>query len=358
MQIHVGKLIPTVLTNQIGTNKLVTVDSNKPCEQGHRLGLEYLFADHESYIFRHPETIELCTKHLKKTYPQGCKIINIFSSNGEETSTIAISLGDKKFELLGIDFSKEMIEKAKAGEYTISSEPYTYIYEEGNDTIKIIPPDKFLLEPDKKLTEAQKLFKKKFFKYFDVTEKKVNEIKVKVKHNAFNNVKFIEENALNIDIININNIFSNTAQPVGAVVAQNGSYHILKNNKTIGNGKLELSSLYDCDLNNFKKLIQGIYNLLDKDGILVFGSLDRDHLTKEDLIKFENEKFLEQIGENKNRYFSSAIHEILKDVGFEPLHYGVINTPTESINKQGEKLTCYLYKLGIQVPVILKKVKR
>jgi SAM-dependent methyltransferase len=338
-----------------GTSTLVTDKETKTLVIGQNLGIsKAISVDHETYFHRHPGTISFINNHVSNNCPDGCYIINIFSSVGEEAKTTGMFLGNKLLKMLCIDISPEIVEVAKEGIHLIKRNPYIYKYGDESDTVIITPPDGFLLQPDHELTDSQLAAKNVFFKHFDLIKQDSNKIKVKSKKEAFNNIEFIQGDALEIGNIKLDEHFDNKKAHV--VIAQNGSYHILGNNKTVIEGQLRLSSAENCNFSDFRKLIEGIHKILDKDGILVYGSLDRDHLTQEDLNKFSDPKLLRDLKYNDNKYISSLIHDIIKQTGFEPIYFSKINSPTKSINSKGIEFTCHLPKLNILVPTIFRKI--
>lgn len=291
---------------------------------------------HETAFFRDIDTMEFTKDYITKKYPNGTHIADFACSNGEEAYTLLMLLKkqntDKKYKVTGYDVSPRIIELAQSGPFRIK---YTF-------------PEGFITHNYLYKSYSKKFYRKLFFKCFErVPEKFLNytpkfgdeeyltsrisketnyekrlelmrfrEIVKKhedyAPHNAFiPKKKFINdvfETKLG-DIADIEQLVKSDGK-TGIVMFKNAWYHIMDSWSRNDINRLNIKGVDDT--------IGHISKVLPKDGILVIGTLEIDHLfdkekTPVKTIKFNNN----EIKTCENTIF----HKLLLDNGFMPTFY-------------------------------------
>lgn len=269
---------------------------------------------HETAFFREPATDEFLKLFILNKWKDKDKIKIICGacSTGEEAITLSMLL-DKikdKVSILGMDLSEKSIEEANSRQYSLEYYPNrntsadfdSYLWHNKVETTinkyaeyktlfhKFFKPV-FDEEQEKANTKDSTVLKKFFYKINDLLNPDkftniwtTNECKYKLRDGKAQNVKFLQGDINNIDIIT-------SKEKADIITFRNALYHLLNGEK---NNKRYLLGDADIILDN---LIKKFRKSLTPDGLIVFGS--QEHLQIKD---------------------SSIINEVLSDNRFEPLN--------------------------------------
>lgn len=251
----------------------------------------------DTFFFRDAGTLEIMKGYLEKNFPEGTHIADFGCSDGEETYTIAMLLDDinedGRYKITGYDPCMMRVDEADIGEYYIG-----------------FNEDGFLNAEDKDLTPyGQKL--KTIFNQFFTREQESDygaEKAYSVNEDKAENVNFDLGNINQVDEVLENE--RTEGNETGVVVFKNAWYHITQ----VKPGDRYLPDEYD-DLSDLKNVLTKIHASLPKNGILVTGSLPRDHILGE--YAFE-----------KGVVVNSPFHKALKECGFEPLEESAVKVPS------------------------------
>jgi SAM-dependent methyltransferase len=266
--------------------------------------------NHHTFFFRDFETIEFLKQYLNVYFPNGTHIANFGCSNGEETRTIAMIIDNPEYKITGFDIVKEAVDLANEGEYLIHricGGPFT---SDEHLIDKKIYSDEIRKDKNKTLIEN---YWKKFDYYFNNLgnttkfDYRLHCPTPAISYKA-NDVKFnkIITGFQVGDICNFNPD-ELKRQNTGVIVFKNAWYHLhslLEN--TID------SDIERIDLKKIEMVVRNIHETLPKNGLLVCGSLNHDHLV--------NYKYT-LVTSKKNIFNDTPFHKILKDAGFKPVFY-------------------------------------
>lgn len=282
--------------------------------------------NHESYFFRDHNTLEFVKSYISEHFPTA-HIADFGSSDGSETYTIAMILDDinqdGRYTITGYDTIPEKVKNAKEGYYKIhkinhwnnNNKTEDYFLVENYLSIKsflerYLSNDCYKNRPEEPfLTKYKKLFKKHFLiiKNHKITKNKEIHLPFKIRPDAFKNTVHFEVG----DIRNLGTKELQLPENTKVIIFKNAWYHLLGNNNTI-----------QCieDENNYKavdEVVKQIYQSLPENGLLVTGSLDRDHKINRD----SKWRFIEYQGKKIMVVDDSDFHQILLTNNFKPLHY-------------------------------------
>lgn len=257
---------------------------------------------HLTFFFRDFYTLEFLKKYLNKEFPNGTHILNAACSNGEETLSAAMILNDPKYKITAIDISEEAIDLAKKGEYSLNFYQFGPCLSDEHLIERKLYENELRNESDAAIIEG---YWKKFdthFVYTGDTQKFDNLLKETVTAKCF---KAIHEKFDDViigfkvgDIRDFNTIKelkdkNNNQLETGVVIFKNAWYHLRQGKK---------------GMKDVKTVAKNIYEILPQNGLLVCGSLFDDHFLK-------TEEKLSRTIDN------SIFHNILRDIGFEPVFY-------------------------------------
>ena len=256
----------------------------------------------DTFFFRDIDTLNVMKDYLQEHFPEGTHIADFGCSNGEETRTIAMLLSDinqdNKYTITGYDTSMNNIDDADEGFYHIG-----------------LNFDRFLNQPEDKLPKeiqgVKKLFDEHFIRRPDMDE--MGEKCFEANEDKFGCLNyFTGGNISDVDKL-LEEHEKDDGKKTGVVVFKNGWYHLTQSKP----GDTYLPKEYD-DLSDLKTVLRKINKALPENGILVTGSLPRDHIIGEDAYHYD-EVTLE----------NSPFHKALKECGFEPVKESAIRVPPQ-----------------------------
>lgn len=244
----------------------------------------------DTFFFRDLSTLNTMKAYLPNHFPEGTHIADFGCSKGEETRTIEMLLSDinqdKRYTITGYDPSIGRISEANEGIYHIG-----------------MNEDNFLLTNISELMPGGKKLKKLFNEYFSK----------KPSQNKGGEKCFVAKVFKAIDSFRVGNIGYadellkekeiQEGKKTGVVIFKNGWYHIMQSNP----GDFCTPDEYD-NLNDLKTVLKKIHGVLPDNGILVTGSLPRDHILGAYAYNLDN-----------GIIDTSPFHNALKECGFKPV---------------------------------------
>lgn len=291
---------------------------------------------HETAFFRDIDTMEFAKDYITKKFPNGTHIADFACSNGEEAYTLLMLLseqnGDKKYKVTGYDISKRVLELAESGPFKIN-----YTFTEGFVTQDVLYEN-----------YPKKHYRKLFFDSFKKVPKKFLQIwpssrveefltaRIKSENNASKRLKlmclrqiikhhddYTPDNAFILKKKFINGVFDAKLGDIadieqlvksdgktGIVMFKNAWFHIMDSWSRSDINRLNIKGVGDT--------IVHISRVLPKDGILVVGTLETDHLFNKEKTPIKTIKFNDtEIKTCENTVF----HKLLLDSGFVPIFY-------------------------------------
>lgn len=268
----------------------------------------------ETHFMRDLDSSTYVVDYLKKKFPEGAHIADWGCSKGYETYSFATLLNNvnknSKYKITGYDIVPENISDAKKGVFSIGTDKH----------------ESFLTNNRIILTDEQAKIKRQFEKCFD----KKSENTYIPKLGTFDNI-------VDFKLADIFDIKKKSAGlDTSAVIFKNSLYHLLDIQGYSGNE-------YLGNRPKIRKLFCKINSVLPKDGLFVLGSLPTDHNftteipTSEVVSKYQKGKLI-KVFEN------SPIHEILREVGFEPVFYDCYKHADGKVSK-------------VYLPSVWKKIK-
>ncbi len=229
----------------------------------------------DSFFYRDVGALNRTKQILQKFFPNGGVVLGGACSDGEELlSLVSLIENPDKYRFLGFDVSKDPIELAKNGVYTI----FTGF------------PDSFLIKSDRSLSEPYTELKRLFLNVFQPTTKpdfvinnspnytnKSNllgfqEEFFKVRDEFKDKIQFSQGDIKDIDQFNTND------EPVCAVLCRNVFYHVLDNHITpVIRGE---TVLIPQNINRqiiANNRINKVYEKLDPNGAFILGDHPKEH---------------------------------------------------------------------------------
>lgn len=291
---------------------------------------------HETAFFRDIDTMEFTKNYITKHYPNGTHIADFACSNGEEAYTLLMLLSeqnrDKKYKVTGYDISPRVLELAKSGPFKVN-----YTFTEGFVTQNYMYKDYPRKDYRKLFFDCFKRVPSKFLRYNPKygdeeyltarinketnPQKRLELVRFReiikrhedfAPNNAFITKKKFVQDVFETQIGDIADI-EQLVKPdnkTGIVMFKNAWYHIMDSWSRNDISRLNIKGVGDT--------IGHINNVLPKDGILVVGTLEIDHL-------FDNEKTpVKTIKFNDNEIKTcenTIFHKLLFDNGFTPVFY-------------------------------------
>lgn len=291
---------------------------------------------HETAFFRDIDTMEFAKDYITKKFPKGTHIADFAWSNGEEAYTLLMLLSeqnrDKKYKVTGYDISKRVLELAESGPFKIN-----YIFTEGFITQDYLYKDYprkdfrklffdcFKRVPSKFLSYTPKTGDEEYLNYRiskETNPKKRLELmrfREIIKHHedfAPNNAFIPKKNFISDvfeakvgDIADIEQLVKSDGK-TGIVMFKNAWFHIMDSWSRSDINRLNIKGVRDT--------IAHISRVLPKEGILVVGTLETDHLFDKEKTPVKTIKFNDsEIKTCENTVF----HKLLLDNGFVPIFY-------------------------------------
>lgn len=290
---------------------------------------------HETAFFRDIDTMEFAQKYIVQNFPQGTHIADFGCSSGEEAYTLLMLLNkynkDKKYKVTGYDVSPKVVEVANSGAFRMM-----YRFTEGFVNLK----------PEYKDYD-KKYLKKLFFKCFERVPERIvshnptpeikehlqkriqqeKNLKKLLELKCYNEIfrrhgihsEFEEGNAFKPKIEFTTDVFeaklgdindlSKIIKPdgkAGAIIFKNAWFHILNT----------FDSFENINIEGAEKIVQSAHNVLPQKGLLVIGTLWKDHIYSNQI-----PHFISQDGKKIQVVDNTIFHDLLRKNGFEPIFY-------------------------------------
>lgn len=242
----------------------------------------------DSLFYRDAGALSRTKQILQKFFPDGGVVIGGACSNGEELlSLVSLVENPDKYRFWGVDVSKDPIELAKKGVYTI----FTGF------------PDSFLIESNRSLSKPYTELKRLFLNVFQSTMKpdfvinnspnytnlckspSFQENFFKVRDEFKDKIQFSQGDIKDIDQFNTND------EPVCAVLFRNAFYHVLDNYIThlIRGETIPIPIPKDINRQAITdNIIEKVHKKVAKNGVLVMGEHPKEHFILAD--KFTNQQ--------------------------------------------------------------------
>lgn len=274
---------------------------------------------HKTSFMRDFQILDFVQSDLRKNFPNGTHIADFACSQGQETHSIAMLLHDanqdKRFKITGFDIVPEAVNYAKRGLFILEPCGIERIFFENSP-----------LSEKKRVIALRKVFDEHFeeMKFSQNQQNRHKLLQAFVAKNFPGNhapiigskiVLAKPEHTQGIidfrvaDIRKVKDVLQ--AQKTGAVFFQNALYHV------INSGGDDVPKIKPA-----RDIFEQIHEILPDRGVLSLGCLPTDHLQEEDSkchLKYQN-------GERMKVFDSSPIHNLLHQVGFEPIFYAKVNT--------------------------------
>ncbi|MBY0404275.1 MAG: hypothetical protein K2X66_10280, partial [Cyanobacteria bacterium] len=248
----------------------------------------------DTFFFRDLRILDIMKGYLQKHFPNGTHIANFGCSNGEETRSIDMLLqeinADKRYTITGYDPVSIRIQEARRGQYGIG-----------------LNLDRFLTQTEDTLRDRGKVLKRLFDQFFRPAYFKNHDYEdvFEAKKTPLSCIKGFKKG----NIHDVETLLK--GKNTGVVVFKNAWYHLMQNSP----GAFNFPKEYD-DLSTLKTVLRKIHRALPENGILVTGSLPRDHIMGDYALE-------------SGIITDSPFHLALKECGFEPVEESLVNIPPE-----------------------------
>lgn len=271
---------------------------------------------HQTSFFRDPETIEFVADYINTQCKNNkeIRLADFGCAIGEEAYTIAMMANDNRLSITGYDVSPNVIDLANRGIYTIcSKDERSYLYSTNEDHF-LNKENKAILNDKEKTYHA--LFHQCFKQIDTLPEDLANNEHFRAahdkdtsKHKYFQVNKETISPQVSFEVGNINEIDSVlTPESTDVIVFKNALYHLLPEDRTN-------KGYVDFCLTKTDDLFKEINTALKPGGIFVLGRLSIDHMATPTIFKRRNGEKVDDL----------PIHKILKENGFEAVHYDSVH---------------------------------